>query len=69
MIPDIIALPWEEGEKILQGAHIEYTIEIAKSVRDFFPVDSSRMYVIRQREAGGKLCVTLAAKQMPVKEV
>ena len=69
MMPDIVALPWEEGEKLLQEAQVAYVTEITRSTRDFFPVDTNRMYVIRQREAEGKLLVTLAAKQVPAKEV
>ncbi len=69
MIPDIVALPWEEGEKILQKSQIAYVTEIARPTRDFFPVDEQRLYVLRLRELRGKLLVTLAAKQVPVKEV
>ena len=69
MIPDIVALPWEKGEKLLQEAQVAYVTEIIRSTRDFFPVDTNRMYVIRQREAEGKVLVTLAAKQVPAKEV
>ncbi len=67
---DVMALPWEVAEERLKAAGISYTSKLAKPTRDFFPVDDTRLYVIRQREiADGKLLLTLAAKQMPLKEV
>ena len=69
MILDVAALPWKEAEARLREANVSYTTERTRPTRDFFPVDTNRMYVIRQREAEGKLLVTLAAKQVPAKEV
>ena len=70
MAVDVMALPWEVAEKRLREANISYETEISRPTRDFFPVDEHRLYVVRQRQdADGKLLLTLAAKQLPVKEV
>lgn len=70
MKPDILALPWPEAEARLKAAEVSYDTEIARPTRNFFPVDEDILYVIRERElADGKLLVTLAAKQLPMKEV
>lgn len=70
MALDVMALPWEVAEKQLREANISYRIEISRPTRDFFPVDEHRLYVVRQcQESDGKLLLTLAAKQLPVKEV
>jgi hypothetical protein len=70
MALDVMALPWEVAEKRLQEAKISYETEISRPTRDFFPVDEHRLYVVRQcLQADGKLLLTLAAKQLPVKEV
>lgn len=67
---DVMALPWTVAEAKLKAAGVSYTSELAKPTRDFFPVDDTRLYVIREREmADGKLLLTLAAQQMPLKEV
>lgn len=70
MALDVMALPWETAEQQLWEANISYETEITRSTRNFFPVDEDRLYVVRQRQqADGKLLLTLAAKQLPVKEV
>ena len=70
MALDVMALPWETAEQQLREANISYETEITRSTRHFFPVDEDRLYVVRQRQqADGKLLLTLAAKQLPVKEV
>ena len=70
MALDVMALPWKAAEAKLREANISYTTEIARPTRDFFPVDEHRLYVVRQcLQADGKLLLTLAAKQLPVKEV
>lgn len=70
MAADVMALPWEIAEARLREAGISYTTEIARPTRDFFPVDEDILYVIRERRlADGKLLLTLAAKQLPMKEV
>ena len=70
MALDVMALPWEAAEARLKAAGVSYVSELAKPTRNFFPVDDTRLYVIRTRGlADGKLLVTLAAKQMPLKEV
>lgn len=70
MALDVMALPWKAAEAKLREANISYTTEIARPTRDFFPVDEDILYVIRERQlADGKLLLTLAAKQLPMKEV
>ena len=70
MALDVMALPWETAEQQLREANISYETEITRFTRNFFPVDEDRLYVVRQRQqADGKLLLTLAAKQLPVKEV
>lgn len=67
---DVMALPWNVAEAKLQAANVSYTTEMARPTRDFFPVDENILYVIRQRQdTDGKLILTLAAKQVPMKEV
>ena len=70
MALDVMALPWETAEQQLREANISYETEITRSTRNFFPVDEDILYVIRERQlADGKLLLTLAAKQLPMKEV
>ena len=70
MALDVMALPWKIAEAKLREAGISYITEIARPTRDFFPVDEDILYVIRERQmADGKLLLTLAAKQLPMKEV
>ena len=63
--PDIIALPWEEAEKLLQEAGTPYEREITRPTRDFFKTDASRLYVLRVQEHGQGIKVTLGAKVIP----
>ncbi len=63
--PDIIALPWEEAEALLQQAGISYEWEITRPTRDFFKTDERRLYVLRVQEHGQAIKVTLGAKVIP----
>ena len=63
--PDIIALPWEEAEALLQKAGRPYEWEITRPVRDFFKTDEQRLYVLRVQERGQGIKVTLGAKVIP----
>lgn len=65
MIPDILARPQEEAETLLRETGISHTFEITRPTRHFFKTDDSRLYVVRVREEGKSLLVTLAAKQCP----
>lgn len=42
--------------------NIAYRIEYTKPTRDFFAVDETELYVVRQRETDGVLILTAAAK-------
>ena len=63
--PDILALPWQEAEGLLQEEGISYAWEITRPTRDFFKTDESRLYVLRVREHGQGIKVTLGAKVIP----
>ena len=63
--PDIIALPWEEAEKLLAEAGTSFTWEITRPTRDFFKTDEHRLYVLRVQEHGQGIKVTLGAKVVP----
>ena len=63
--PDILALPWQEAEGLLQEAGISYAWEITRPTRDFFKTDESRLYVLRVREQEQGIKVTLGAKVIP----
>ena len=63
--PDIIALPWEEAEKLLLEAGTPYEREITRPTRDFFKTDENRLYVLRVQEHGQGIKVTLGAKVIP----
>jgi len=61
----LIALPWEEAEGLLQEAGVSYEWEITRPTRDFFKTDANRLYVLRVREYGWGIKVTLGAKVIP----
>lgn len=42
--------------------NIAYRIEYTKPTRDFFAVDETELFVIRQKEEDGMLLLTAAAK-------
>ena len=63
--PDILALPWQEAEELLQKAGIYYEWEITRPTRDFFKTDESRLYVLRVQEYEQGIKVTLGAKVIP----
>lgn len=59
---DVIGRLLSEAESILQQSHIGYTVEWTRPGRDFFPLDDSRQYVVKQvEEDNGKLRLTVAA--------
>ena len=64
MTPDVIGWTLEEAERLLGELQLQYTVEISRPTKDFFPVDESCLYIIRQqvREAGS-ISLTVAAKQ------
>ena len=62
---DILALPWQEVEELLQKSGISYEWEITRPTRDFFKTDESRLYVLRVREQEQGIKVTLGAKVIP----
>ena len=62
---DILALPWQEAEELLQKSGISYEWEITRPTRDFFKTDESRLYVLRVREHEQGIKVTLGAKVIP----
>lgn len=59
---DVIGRLLSEAESMLCKYHIEYTVEQTRPGRDFFPIDDSRLYVVKQvEEENGKLRLTVAA--------
>lgn len=65
MTPDILARTREEAEQLLREAGLSYELELTRPTRHFFKTDEARLYVVRVREEGRALLVTLAAKQCP----
>ena len=63
--PDILALPREEAEKLLQEAGLACEWEITRPTRDFFKTDENRLYVLRVQEQRQGIKVTLGAKVIP----
>lgn len=69
-IKDVTGRPIEEAEKILSSAGVRFEVEMTRPTRDFFPVDESRLYVVRQRMPADGICrLTLAAKEVKREEV
>lgn len=69
MTPDVLGRPAEEAFKILADAGVEYTTELTRPTRNFFPVDEARLYVIRAVTCPDESCrLTLAAKQIKARE-
>lgn len=59
---DVIGRLLSEAESMLNQCNIEYTVEQTRPGRDFFPIDDSRLYVVKQVEGkSGKLRLTVAA--------
>ncbi len=64
MEPDVAGRPLEEAKRLLEAAGIGYEVSLTRPARHFFPLDESRLYVIRQTERiEGGFCLTAAAKQ------
>ena len=60
---DIIGYPLLEAEARLQAAKLSYTMEKTVPTRDFFKVDDSQLYVVRQKlNATGEMQIVVAAK-------
>lgn len=58
---DVVGRLLSEAESMLQQSHTGYTVEWTRPGRDFFPLDDSRQYVVKQVEDNGKLRLTVAA--------
>ena len=71
MTPDVLGRPAEEAYRLLSEAGVEYTTELTRPTRSFFPVDEAKLYVVRVVKCPDGFCrLTLAAKQIkPRKEV
>ena len=71
MTPDVLGRPAEEAYRLLSEAGVEYTTELTRPTRKFFPVDEAKLYVVRVVACPDGSCrLTLAAKQIkPRKEV
>ncbi len=71
MTPDVLGRPAEEAYRLLLEAGVEYTTELTRPTRSFFPVDEAKLYVVRVVKCPDGSCrLTLAAKQIkPRKEV
>ena len=65
MTPDVLGRPAEEAYRLLSEAGVEYTTELTRPTRIFFPVDEARLYVVRVVICPDNFCrLTLAAKQI-----
>ena len=65
MTPDVLGRPFEEAAKLLADAGVEYTTELTRPTRSFFPVDEAKLYVVRAVTCSDSSCrLTLAAKQI-----
>lgn len=65
MIPDVLGRPAEEAYRLLLKAGVEYTTELTRPTRNFFPVDEARLYVVRTVICPDNSCrLTMAAKQI-----
>lgn len=63
-VPDVVGRTKEEAERLLQAAGVGFDAEVTRPTRHVFPVDESRLYVVRQvRLADGRQRLTLAGKQ------
>ena len=63
MSVDIIGYLLPEAEGRLKAAKVRYTIEKTAPTRDFFKVDDSQLYVVRQKlNAAGEMQIVVAAK-------
>ena len=60
----LTAKPFAEAKAELDGEGINYTTEITRPTRDFFKTDENNLYVVRVKQADGRLLLTLAGKQM-----
>ena len=64
MTPDVLGRPFEEAAKLLEDAGVEYTTELTRPTKNFFPVDDAKLYVVRAVICPDASCrLTLAAKQ------
>ena len=69
MTPDVLGRPAEEAYKLLSEAGVEYTTELTRPTRSFFPVDEAKLYVVRAVTCSDSSCrLTLAAKQIKSRE-
>ena len=69
MTPDVLGRPAKEAYRLLSEAGVEYTTELTRPTRSFFPVDEAKLYVIRAVNGPERSCrLTLAAKQIKSRE-
>ena len=57
---DLLARPWAESQPVLEAAGISYEVVQTRASRDFFGVDEQQLYVLRIRDIGTCVQVTLA---------
>ena len=63
-VPEVIGWPLEDAEQALQAAQLQYTVELSRPTKDFFPLAEECLYVIRQRVSeDGSISLTVAARQ------
>ena len=59
----MVGRPWAEAKELLGAAGENYITERTRPTRDFFKIDESQLYVVRQlKQASGIWQLTLAAK-------
>ena len=69
MTPDVLGRSAEEAYRLLSEAGVEFTTELTRPTRNFFPVDEAKLYVVRAVMCPDSSCrLTLAAKQIKTRE-
>jgi len=62
-VPDCLGRPQAEARELLQAVGLKFSEEITRPTRDFFQIDDSSLYVVRQLLlTDGTVHLTLAAR-------
>ncbi len=62
MEADVLGLSWDEAKRRLEALGLAYETVWTRPTRDFFPVEESSPYVVRQRTEGDIIKIVLAAR-------
>lgn len=65
MTVDVVGIPLHAAKLRLQEAGMPYKVEVTRPTRDYFKIDESCPYVVRECVcADGTVCLTVAYKQV-----